>query len=222
MSNSVDNKMADAIQVWKENNLARAEFHFDCGGDSFNDWRFEFFNKDEEEVEVEFLGTYFENAVFDNVRFYENSDGHYVGEAGKVDIELSEDEECFDYYKDAESEWEEQREQEGTLELSDKEVDVLQRLVSGIINSLWGASQVVYNGDVIISDEEEEIIEAIEEKISKVCSNLEVEDARGELSDDFGYTTNLNNSDNPALVIKDNKLHFSGVYTDRFYEPSVD
>ena len=50
---------------------------------------------------------YFEDEVFRNVEFYENSDGHYLGEFGEVTITLNENENQFDYSKSSTSEYSE-------------------------------------------------------------------------------------------------------------------
>lgn len=90
--------MDKAIKKWKELGIVYAEFEFDCGGDSMGDTSITLYVKDGT-VECEEVATYIDYQVYQNVQFYENSDGHYLGEHGTVHIELddsSEDEDEHD------------------------------------------------------------------------------------------------------------------------------
>ena len=145
MSNYIDKNTA--IKLWQKNNIGNAEFHFSCGGDSFNDYHFEIFDKDNNGIQVdEALTDYLTEDIFNRVDFYEASDGHYMGEDGIVTIELDDDD--FSYSKEAESEFEEERTQSGSIKLTDKEVEVMQRLVSCVVSSFIFAMTyylVLYN-----------------------------------------------------------------------------
>ena len=85
----------EAIALWKELGITSATMEFSCGGDSMNDYHFTFYNVNSENKEVESseLDSFFDDEVFRNVEFYVNSDGHYIGESGTVEIELDEDDE---------------------------------------------------------------------------------------------------------------------------------
>jgi hypothetical protein len=131
----------EVIQLWKENDVERINFIFDCGGDSMNDTSFEIINSKEEYIEVPELENYFDNEVYRNVKFYENSDGHYQGENGRVVITLAEtydevndedEDEPFIYEKISESEWCEHYEDTKIVELTDEEVDFIDKYVSDI------------------------------------------------------------------------------------------
>ena len=99
----------EAIKTWKDLGVARANFEFSCGGDSMNDYSVTLEDANGNSIESAELRDYFENETFRNVQFYEASDGHYMGEAGTVEITLNEDDEepFFDYFKNAQSEWSE-------------------------------------------------------------------------------------------------------------------
>ena len=102
----------DAVQEWKRLGITSCTMQFSCGGDSMNDYSFEFCKDGVGKVESEELKDFFDNEVFKKVEFYENSDGHYIGEAGSVEIELNgtgeeDDEHFFSYSKTSQSEWNE-------------------------------------------------------------------------------------------------------------------
>ena len=90
------------VALWKEKGITECSMEFDCGGDQMNDYTFTFYTK-EGQVECEELDSYFDGEVYNNVEFYVNSDGHYMGENGYVYIRLDDDEESFTYTKDAQS-----------------------------------------------------------------------------------------------------------------------
>ena len=84
-------EMQDAIKLWKKKKISHAEFSFSCGNESMDDTDLTFY-KEGKEVKSKELSDYFEDAIYDNVEFYDTSDGYYIGESGKVTIELNEDE----------------------------------------------------------------------------------------------------------------------------------
>ena len=87
-----------AIAEWKEKKIARAVFEFSCGGDSMNETNLVFKDENDEEVDVSGdLDAHIEGKLWNEVTFYECSDGHYMGEFGEVIIELDEDK-TLDFY----------------------------------------------------------------------------------------------------------------------------
>jgi DNA replication initiation complex subunit (GINS family) len=200
--------MENAIKIWKKLGIVSSTLEFDCGGDSMGNTSFTFFDKDGEEVESEELTTYFDNAVYDHVEFYVNSDGHYQGESGTVEITLDEEEENFEYSKTAQSEYSETQTSEMEVELSPKMVKFIKENVLNI-NGGEGSDVVVnFSRDFIMTDEQETLLEEIKAKIEKETSEFtpELENEDGEMEEWFTYTTN---EEGDVLTIKGNSLKIS-------------
>lgn len=159
---------SEAIQIWQKNSIFNAVIHYDCGGDSMGDMTTVFHG---EKGEITFddstdLADYLETLSFEKVVYYVNSDGHYMGESGTVEIFLDEEmgEPDFDFTKLAEYEYSESEECEIWVELTDNEVTTLKKFVLSIMaeNDNY---QFDYIGDSIISSEELEILNKIAYKI---------------------------------------------------------
>ena len=190
MSNNQNENENEIVQLWKELNVARVNFEFSCGGDSMNDTTITIHGEDDEEIENETLKTYFDNEVYNVVEFYVNSDGHYQGESGYVDITLDEDGETFNYSKYSESEWTETLTTTTQVELTDEQVAFINDKVLNI-NGSYDEIAVNYKQDCILSDEEEEIAEELERTIQEQLESYSPEQDEGELQEDwFTFTTN--------------------------------
>lgn len=175
----------EAIKLWKELNIDRCEMEFSCGGDSMNETEYTLYDKEDNEVESEELADYFENEVYKEVEFYEVSDGHYMGEYGKVEITLEEDDDepYFSYDKQAMAEWEESFTDTMYVELSDKESDVLKK-VSNLNGGVWdNEPNVNYKDDCVITEEEEQTLNELLERIENLSDEFEVK-GRGEESEE--------------------------------------
>ena len=200
-------EIKDIVKIWLDQNVDYIDFDFSCGGDSMNETEFHIFNKDKEEIENEELESYFEGQVYNEVDFYECSDGHYMGEFGKVVITLEEDGEgghLFSYDKQATSEWEETYSAKIEIDLTEDEVKLINEKVDNFNGGEWSDDKNVnYKIDCIITDEEEEILEKLMDKISNESYDYDFEDVDGEPSDDCNWTTN---EDGDEIEIKDNKL----------------
>jgi hypothetical protein len=194
-------KQERIIQLWKELEITHINFQFSCGGDSMNDTTL-IIHKGEEIIENDTISTYFDNEVYNEVSFYEASDGHYMGESGNVLIELEDNE--FIYSKSAEEEWCERITNEVEIELTDEEIEFVKEFVSNINGSEGEGININYKKDFIINEKREELIESIEEKISDFCDNYVPEEAGGELNDWYSYNTNEDTDS--ELVIKDNNI----------------
>ena len=150
----------EAVKLWKELGITECEMEFSCGGDSMNDYTFTFF-KGSEKIESPELDTFFEDEVYKHVEFYVNSDGHYMGESGKVHIELDEEDDellfqnhPFTYSKSAQSEFSERFTSVGEMKLTKKELEFLQKNVSNI-NGGDGDFNMNFKRDFILTDEDE-------------------------------------------------------------------
>ena len=177
------------IKIWKEKNIDHVNFNFSCGGDSMNDTSIEIFDKEGNLVEDSELKTYFDDQTYKNVGFYENSDGHYQGEFGVVTITLNDEEDDFEYSKSSSTEWSESSVNEAEIELSDKEANFVANYVLNI-NGGEDDIQTNYKKDFILTNEQEETLKGLEEKISEFAQYYTPKDVEGEMNEWHTYTTN--------------------------------
>jgi hypothetical protein len=96
-----------AVKIWKDNNLTTLVFYFACGGDEMYDFNFDK-ELNDEELNDEDLKAYLNNDIFEKVKFYEVTDNYYLGEAGTVTIKLNESQDDFCYFKESESEYQDE------------------------------------------------------------------------------------------------------------------
>lgn len=195
----------EIIKLWNELNIDHINFNFSCGGDSMGDTDIEIFDKDGEIIENSDLHNYFDSDIYNRVDFYVNSDGHYIGESGYVEITLVDDDEesYFSYCKIAESEFSEHFTGIGVVTLTDEERTFIAEYVDNI-NGGDGGFDINYKKDFILTDEYENLVKELKEKISDFTSDFYPEEAQGEPNDWVTYTTNEDGDD---LVIDDNGLN---------------
>lgn len=193
------------IKIWKEKNIDHVNFNFSCGGDSMNDTSIEIFDKEGKLVQDSELETYFDDKTYNNVEFYENSDGHYQGEFGVVTIEFDEDENDFTYSKSSSSEWSESSVNEAEIELTDEEAKFVADYVLNI-NGGEDDIQTNYKKDFILTNEQEETLKGLEEKISEFAQDYTPNDIEGEMNEWHTYTTN---EEGEELKLVDNMLTLS-------------
>lgn len=186
MSNNQEEKTVH--QIWLELGISYANFEFSCGGDSMNDTTLTLIGKDGEQISNREIEDYIENEVYNRVEFYVNSDGHYQGEAGTVEIRLDESGEDFDYSKSSQSEWTENYDSEIKIGLDDKQVEFVKAKVLNI-NGSSDEFVVNYKEDCILTDEEEELAEALESRMKDVLSDFRP-DTDNEVQDWYTFTTN--------------------------------
>lgn len=158
-----------AIQLWKDNDVSKVTFEFSCGGDSMGETEVYIYNSADEEIECSELSDYFGDQVYNNVNFYENSDGVYMGESGNVYITLDEEEEDFEYVKESEEEWCEHTPFTEKINLTDEEVDFIEKYVSDINGNMSEDEiNINYKVDFIQTDE----LVALEEKLLEKVENF--------------------------------------------------
>jgi hypothetical protein len=216
-------ELQQMVALWKEKGITECSMEFDCGGDQMNDYSFVFHTKDGD-VNCEELYSYFEGAVFNNIEFYVNSDGHYIGENGYVYIRLDDEENDFTYTKDAQSEWNETFTGVGYFSLTDDYKKFLQDKVQSIVGGEDGEA-INYKGDCILTDEEEQIAEKIQSELHDFAYDVEMPDAEGEASEWFRFTTNAvedDDDDSNGITITDEGLMVSVERTYYVYRPSED
>jgi hypothetical protein len=193
----------EAIKLWKELGVESCTMDFYCGGDSMGDTSFVLLGS-EGTIDCDELLDFFEDEVYKHVDFYVNSDGHYQGESGNVEIVLEDydGEEEFSYSKSATSEWSETIDNTLEVELTDEMVSFI---VNNVLNIRGGYDDkpiVNFKQDFIMSDEEEKILNDISNLIDKTCEDF-VPETDDELEEWYNYTTNERGEE---IIIKDNKL----------------
>jgi hypothetical protein len=213
--------IAEAITEWNKLKIVRCDMTFDCGGDSMNDYNFEFFDEGENTIDSILLENYFEQEIWNEVTFYEASDGHYIGENGVVTITLNEEGEGFDYSKSAQSEWNEQFSGELLVKLTDEQAEFINKYVLNIMGGEDSGSKAIinYKGDFILTDNDERIEGELADLIYDEAIDLEIDEAEGEPSDWFNFNTN---EDNEELVIEDSMLKVKVTRTYYVYKDSED
>ena len=211
-------KELSPIQLWKENGIVKGDFEFQCGGDQMNDTTLTFYNEKGEEVECEELANYIDGEIYNQVEFYVNSDGHYQGESGNVYITLEEDEDeedgaTFVYDKESESEWNESFTEVGYCDLTPAEAEFVKDKIHSIVGGGDGEA-INYKKDCILTDEDEELLKSIGDKIEDFAINYQMKEAEGEENEWFTYTTDMEETneansdrefeydeDNPTAII---------------------
>lgn len=206
----------DAIKLWKELNIDKCTMEFSCGGDSMNDTEFTLYDKDNNVVESEELADYFDNVVYNEVDFYEVSDGHYMGEFGQVEITLEEDDDepYFSYDKQAQAEWEETFSDTMYVELSEKESEVLKK-VSNINSSFMDSEKNInYKDDCVITEEESNTLDELLEKILNMADLFEIEGKGEEQEESRRYESDIEIEEGKLLV----EVSASFYYTEESYD----
>jgi hypothetical protein len=212
-----------AIQIWNEKGITECVMEFNCGGDQMNDYTFTF-HTNEGDVECEELNTYFDEEVYKNVEFYVNSDGHYMGEAGVVNITLEDGDDNFSYSKDAESEWNETFSEVAYFKLTEDYKKFIEDKVQSIVGGEDGET-INYKGDCILTDDEEQMTEDLLSELADFAGDLEMPEAEGEPSDWFRFTTNAledDDDDTMSVIITEEGLKVSVERTYYVYRPSED
>lgn len=205
--------MEDLIEKWKEYKIAKAEFVFSAGGDSMGDVEMTFYDDKGAEVEVsEDFSNAIDEEVYQNVEFYENSDGHYQGESGTVFIGLEDDE--LTYTKDAISEYSNSYSDTVTLELTEEEYNYVDNHISDFANDEIDDVTFTYSKDFFITEEMEAIENSIKKKMLHLYENHEFETTDD--CGDVGDWVTVSDLD----VSTENKIIFSINYQVTEYEDS--
>jgi hypothetical protein len=212
-------KIETAVDLWKSYQVEKCEMNFSCGGDSMNDYNFDFLDKDGKSVDVsKELSDEIENRAFNEVTFYEASDGYYIGETGVVHITLDDDGESFTFTKTAESEFSEQYTERTILKLEDSEVKFIKEKVLNI-NGGDGDCVINFKMDCILSDEEEVIHDTLKERVKDFAEDYEFIDAEGEQEDYYTFSTN---EEGDEIDIVDNNIKITINRNFLVYKESID
>jgi hypothetical protein len=210
----------EAITLWKKLKIASCTMEFSCGGDSMNDWSFAFYGEKGGSIESVELKDFFDAEVFEKVEFYVNSDGHYVGEAGTVEIALNHEGDAFDYTKDAESEYDEQHTEITDIALPENMVKFIEENVSNI-NGGENDVTINFKRDFILTDEREVLMKKLEEKLKEEVNDfMPDQEINGDLKDWRTFTTNDDSEELETLTITGNSLKMVVTVTYTYYTTS--
>jgi hypothetical protein len=195
--------MENIIKRWKELNLENAVLDFNCGGDSMGDTTWYLKNNEGVDVNDEEIESWLDDEVYKRVEFYVNSDGHYNGEFGTVTVELENDE-TFTFSKSSQSEWTENVQNDIFIELTNDEIDFINKNVSNINGSNDSDLVFNYKSDFIMTDKLEEVSNGLSKKIDDAVMGYSPDiDDESELQDWYTFTTN---GEGEELTIVDNEL----------------
>ena len=201
----------EAIALWNNKGIVRAEMEFYCGGDEMGDYSFTYFDADDELVECDELYPFFDDDVFKRVEFYVNSDGHYIGESGNVhitldDLELDNVEINFYYDKSSESEWNESLTNTLSVTLNEEQINYIKEFVSSFNGGSDENTNFNYSKDFIMTDEHERIEKEIGDILDTITSEYEPE-TDNEVGDWFNYQNEepMFDDDNTLLVEMNNE-----------------
>jgi hypothetical protein len=200
------------IKLWHEHNVDKIDYEFDCGGDQMNETNLIILDKNDKVIECSKIEDYFESEIYNNVDFYVNSDGHYMGESGHVYVTLNDEGDDFDFTKSSTEEYNETNVCIEYIELTEEEVEYINLYVANMENS-WGGGDATYKNDFIKTDRHEEIEKAIIERINQFWEDYNPV-VVGNLNDDDECTWDTNDAQNDEVIeIKDNKLKVKLFYT---------
>lgn len=182
--------MEELLKIWKQQNIKKAIVTFACGGDSMNDIEVHELecidgSIPKQNEAIEFIEGTLPDLVMDSVEFYVNSDGHYMGESGTVEVALNEDGSEFTFDKNASSEWLEEYTEETEYRITEEEATILEKYVDRLSYNRWeGELEIDFKKDGVISDEDMDMITLIGDKIKDLSDEYRHSDSDGEKSED--------------------------------------
>lgn len=169
--------MQEAVKLWKECKVQSATFTFSCGGDDMSDTEWEIKAKSNKKKKLGELESLLDDLVYKEVEFYVNSDGHYQGEFGIVDVTIDEDDKDdvrLFFVKDSTSEFTECYEEEINVEMNETEKRLFTDYIQTFVGGRDDNTVIDYKMDCILSDEEKKVIDNFIEKISEITNDLEI------------------------------------------------
>tara|TARA_Y100000589_G_C27100463_1_gene607806 strand:- start:54 stop:752 length:699 start_codon:yes stop_codon:yes gene_type:complete len=210
-------KQTELITLWKKHNIGEVEFDFYCGGDSMGDTELRIYDKKGQSLTENFtferengswgayeerILTLIEDKIYDDVEFYVNSDGHYQGESGIVEMTFDEEENIFNCSKSSESEWSESETNNILLDLTKEEFEFINNYVESIVGGEGDWVSFNYKKDFIIDDKRQKLIDDLTKKIDDITVNFEPDCINGELQDWFTFECGIGGNE----LLEDDKL----------------
>jgi hypothetical protein len=155
-----------------------AIFEFSCGGDSMNETQLNFYDKDGKRIDLEQdpdnLSGAVDNEVYENVTFYECSDGHYLGESGDVYISMGGDG-VLEYTKSATSEFSEWVTEKVDIIINEDVRGRILRVVENISGDTHGHWDINYKEDCILDDDDIDAINSFVKFIQEESVEYDIE-----------------------------------------------
>ncbi len=200
---------AAIISLFESNTVDLIQVDFQAGGDSVNLVEVEGMYCNSKEVVLntsDFADTIIE-LVYDNVSFYETSDGHYMGESGIIAITYEAGK--LTYEKEAQYEYSEHYSKECELEISKKEALFYNSYIENIyayeVNSLVEKEdfKVQFKNNFFLNTENVKLLDSILTKIKKEVKKTaeEIEEiCKENYSCDEFYSID-------DMMLVDNKIH---------------
>lgn len=171
--------ISQIIDEWLKNKISKAEFEFSCGGDSMNDTQIYLYDEEGNIIKNDNIEYFIDNEIYNEVRFYDASDGHYLGEFGKVLIVLNESKTDFIFEKIASQEYNEQQSVTTEVDLTDIERDYLSEnieLIIGTNETIIESSltNLSWKKDKILTKNDEDIINNVFNKFLNKLNNFPI------------------------------------------------
>ena len=193
--------MDKILELWKKLNVDEAKFTFSAGGDSMNDTEMALYNEGGERIHDTELEDLLSEEVYNQVSFYEVSDGHYLGEHGEVIIGMDDDGETLYFNKSSRSEYEETATNAEEVKVEDWVKESILAKIDSISGTPYDSVtmwEVNYKGDCIFTDKDEEALSVFIDAIKTQLLNhdFDIEQGYGddiELHDEglsFEYESN--------------------------------
>ena len=193
--------MDKILELWKKLNVDEAKFTFSAGGDSMNDTEMALYNEGGERIHDTELEDLLSEEVYNQVTFYEVSDGHYLGEHGEVIIGMDDDGETLYFNKSSRSEYEETATNAEEVKVEDWVKESILAKIDSISGTPYDSVtmwEVNYKGDCIFTDKDEEALSVFIDAIKTQLLNhdFDIEQGYGddiELHDEglsFEYESN--------------------------------
>lgn len=181
--------MKNAIKIWKKNQVKRAVMEFYCGGDSMGDYEF-YYETEDGTKQIPELTDYFDSEVYNNVDFYVNSDGHYMGESGIVHIEFDEGEGEFTYCKSSTSEYNESINSILEIKINEEQKNFVRENIRSINGGEGENVNFNYSRNFILTEDLQRIQDELEKLIDEETCNYEPKiNVGGELREYFRFET---------------------------------
>jgi hypothetical protein len=207
--------------LFKKNIIDKIIVDYSAGGDSMNDIYVDSFWKEgKEKTSLKSLEKYKEiipELTYSNVSFYVNSDGHYMGESGVVNITYNQEEDELEYNKEGQYEYQEHHSEEVQIKLTKEEGEFYSSFINYIFidETVNGENlddfSVKFKNNFVLSIKNEKLIRGIIQKYSTALQNTiyEIHCQNEEIANEFF------SADNTELEINDNNEYM--LYTEVNY-----
>lgn len=186
-----EEKYPEIIELFKKYNLKEIRVTFEMGGDSGDLNDITYTDKNGNDIDIVDDDNHIRDAVYDNITFYEASNGYYSGENGTVIIELDEDDNLT-FAKTGVSIYNESYTEEHNIEFTKEENQYINKYIKELGISGWNGDICLYNTDFILTEELEEIDNSIKQKLASFIKDFVPNmDVNGEITNSDNITLKL-------------------------------